>query len=71
MKFVKLSIFALTLGLFITSCGNSESNNEAATTDSAAMAPAPEATPAPEAAAPAADTAAAPAADTTKAMENK
>ena len=68
MKFVKLSIVALTLGLFITSCGNSE-NKDAATTDSTTMeaAPAPEATPAP---APA-DTTAAPAADTTKAMENK
>ncbi|OJW79088.1 MAG: hypothetical protein BGO69_00350 [Bacteroidetes bacterium 46-16] len=69
MKFVKLSIFALTLGLFITSCGNSE-NQEAATEDSAAMAPAPAPEAAPEAA-PMADTTAAPAADTTKAMENK
>ena len=25
MKFVKLSIFALTMGLFVASCGNSES----------------------------------------------
>ncbi len=70
MKFVKLSIFALTMGLFIASCGNGE-NKEAATTDSAAMAPA---APAPEpapAAAPAPDTthpAAAPA-DTAKKME--
>lgn len=62
MKFVKLSIFALTMGLFIASCGNSE-NKEAATTDStAAAAPAP--APAPEAA-----PAAAPAADTAKKMD--
>jgi len=39
MKFVKLSIFALTMGLFIASCGNS--NSEATEgTDTAAMAPA-------------------------------
>lgn len=67
MKFVKLSIFALTMGLFIASCGNGE-NKEAATTDSTAMAPAPAPEAAP-AAAPADTTAApaaAPAADTAK-----
>jgi hypothetical protein len=63
MKFVKLSIFALTMGLFIASCGNSES--EAPAEDTAAMA-AP-AAPAADTtmAAPAADTTAAPAVDTT------
>ncbi len=66
MKFVKLSIFALTMGLFIASCGgNTES--EAPAEDTAAMAaPAVEPTPAPAAdtatAAPAADSAAATAA---------
>ena len=47
MKFVKFSVFALTMGIFATSCGNG--NGEAAKTDSATMAPAPapEAVPAP------------------------
>jgi len=36
MKFVKLSIFALSLGLFVASCGNSEST-ETPAVDSAAM----------------------------------
>lgn len=36
MKFVKLSIFALSLGLFVASCGNSESS-ETPAVDSAAM----------------------------------
>lgn len=67
MKFIKLSIFALTMGLFVASCGNGENTTE--TTDSTvtetpvAETPAPEATPAPAdtmTAAPA-DTAAAPA----------
>ncbi len=41
MKFVKLSIFALTMGLFIASCGNGEGNKEADTTATApAVAPA-------------------------------
>ncbi len=31
MKFIKLSVFALTMGLFIASCGNGESTTE--TTD--------------------------------------
>ena len=64
MKFVKLSIFALTMGLFIASCGNSES--EAPAEDTTMAAPA-EAAPAADTAmaAPAADTAAA-AADTAK-----
>ena len=72
MKFVKLSIFALTMGLFIASCGNGE-NKEAAKTDTAATAPAPEATPAAAPAATPADTttaaAATPAADTAKKAE--
>ena len=58
MKFVKLSLFALTLGLFATSCG--EGSGEAAKTDTVA-APAP--APAPEAAP-------APAVDTTKKMDS-
>jgi len=70
MKFVKLSIFALTMGLFIASCGNSESTENATTDSTAAAAPAPAPEPAP-AAAPAADTTHAPAADTAKKMEEK
>ena len=35
MKFVKFSIFALTMGLFVASCGNSETTEET-TTDSTA-----------------------------------
>lgn len=31
MKFIKLSVFALTMGLFIASCGNGENTTE--TTD--------------------------------------
>jgi hypothetical protein len=54
MKFVKLSIVAMAMGLFVASCGNNE-NAENKTEDSTAMAPAPEATPAPAPAA--ADTA--------------
>lgn len=63
MKFVKLSIFALTMGLFIASCGNNEA--EAPAEDTAAAAPvaepAPAAAPVDSAAAatPATDTAAA------------
>lgn len=45
MKFVKFSIFALTMGLFVASCGNS-SSEETTTTDTAMAAPAP-AAPAP------------------------
>ncbi len=58
MKFVKLSIFALTMGLFVASCGNSES--EAPAEDTTMAAPV-EAAPAPV------DTVAAPAVDTTTA----
>jgi hypothetical protein len=58
MKFVKLSVLALSMGLFVASCGNSssEATEAPATTETA---PAAEATPAPEAApaAPAADSA--------------
>jgi len=65
MKLVKLSVFALTLGLFVASCGSG--SGEAANTDTMA-APAPEAAPeAAPATPPPADTAAAPAADTTAA----
>ncbi|HYD20176.1 MAG TPA: hypothetical protein VEB40_01775 [Flavipsychrobacter sp.] len=67
MKFVKLSIFALTMGLFIASCGNSEST-EGTTTDSvvteapaADMEPAPAPAPADTMTAAPADSAAAPA----------
>ena len=42
MKFVKLSIFALTMGLFIASCGNNEAEAPAEDT-AAAAAPAAEA----------------------------
>jgi multisubunit Na+/H+ antiporter MnhC subunit len=50
MKFVKLSIVALSLGLFVTSCGSSETKTETpatteATTTEAVAAPAPAATP--------------------------
>lgn len=58
MKFVKLSVLALSMGLFVASCGNG--SGEAAKTDTAAKA-----AEAPKAAEPA--PAAAPAADTTKA----
>jgi hypothetical protein len=47
MKLVKLSVFALTLGIFATSCGGG--NAETPKTDSAAMAPAPAPAPAPAA----------------------
>ena len=63
MKFVKLSVLTLTLGLFVASCGNggaaADADKKAA--DSAAAATA--------AAAPVAAPAAAPAADTTKKMD--
>lgn len=39
MKFVKFGILALTLGLFVASCGNNESTEETTTTDTATMAP--------------------------------
>jgi len=55
MKLVKLSVLALTMGLFVASCGN-KTEEETTTTDSTTM----------EAPAPApVDTMAAPAADTT------
>ncbi len=76
MKLVKLSVFALTMGLFLASCGNGGEAAKTAT-DSAAAAPAP----APEApkpvdtmnagAAKPADAAAAPAADAAKPAEGK
>lgn len=67
MKFVKLSIFALTMGLFIASCGgNTES--EAPAEDTTTAAPAAPAVDSAAMAAPATtdSAAAAPAADTTK-----
>lgn len=68
MKFVKLSIFALTMGLFIASCGgNTEEATENADTMAApaveaAPAPAPATTDSAATATPATDTAAAAAA---------
>jgi len=44
MKFVKFGIFALSLGLFVASCGESTTSEETTATDSATLAPAPEAT---------------------------
>lgn len=46
MKFVKLSIFALSLGLFVASCGESKTEETPATDSTATemAAPAPEAT---------------------------
>ncbi len=64
MKFAKLSIVALSLGLFIASCGNSEST-EGAATDTTVVAP--EATAPVEAAPVTTDTVVAPVADTTAA----
>jgi outer membrane murein-binding lipoprotein Lpp len=71
MKFAKLSIFALAMGLFVASCGNSETKTEETKTDSTAVttpAAAPVDTTAVAPTAPAADSnaAAAPTADTTK-----
>lgn len=61
MKFVKLGIFTLALGMFIASCGNSEeaATEEPATEETTEMAPAAEEAPVAE---PVADTTAAPAA---------
>ncbi len=65
MKFVKLSMLALTMSLFVVSCGGGEGEKPAADTVAAAPAtPAAEPTPAP--AAPA-DSTAKPATDTAKA----
>jgi|GEM_PF-948809 Predicted solute binding protein len=60
MKFVKLSIFALTMGLFVASCGGNTETTTETTTDSTTVVT-PEPAPAPV------DTTAAPAADTTTA----
>jgi len=57
MKFVKFATFALALGMFAASCG--ETKTEETPADTAAMAPAVDTT-----AAPAVDTTAAPAVDT-------
>ena len=47
MKLVKLSVFALTMGLFVASCGNSETPAETpAATVTPAETPAAEPTPA-------------------------
>ena len=63
MKLVKLSMLALTMSLFVVSCGGGEGEKPAA--DTVAATPAAEPTPAP---APApADTTAKPATDTAKA----
>lgn len=45
MKFVKLSIFALTMGLFVASCGNSETTEETVTDSTEMVAPEMEAAP--------------------------
>jgi len=46
MKFVKLSIFALSMGLFVASCGDNTTTDETTTTDSTIMeAPMPEPAP--------------------------
>ena len=62
MKFVKLSIFALSMGLFVASCGDN-ANNETENTDSTAVM-----TTTPEPMAPAMDTTTAMPADTTHVM---
>lgn len=51
MKFVKFSIFALTMGLFVASCGNSSTENTETTDTTATMAPAPAAPATPDTAA--------------------
>ncbi|MBN9483068.1 MAG: hypothetical protein J0H46_06930 [Bacteroidetes bacterium] len=56
MKLVKLSVLALTMGLFVASCGN-KTEETTTTTDSTTMeAPAPAPAPVDTMAAPAADT---------------
>ena len=47
MKLVKLSVFALTMGLFVASCGNGGDAAKSATDSAAAAATAAPATPAP------------------------
>ena len=46
MKLVKLSVFALTMGLFVASCGNGEAKKEGAVDSTATVQPAPPAQPA-------------------------
>lgn len=71
MKALKLAAFALTLGFFAASCGNS-STETTPPVDSPAVEAQPEAAPAPEAAAPTVDSpAAAPAATTDTAAKAK
>ncbi len=69
MKFVKFGIFALSMSLFIASCGGS-STTDSTKTDSTSTTTAPAAAPAP-AATPAPDTTHPAAMDTTKKMETK
>ncbi len=60
MKFVKLSMFALTMGLFVASCGNSESTESTETpVDTMVAAPTTEAAAALDTAAAMVDSAAA------------
>ena len=62
MKFVKLSIFALSMGLFVASCGDTESTDETTVDSTTMTAPVEATTPAPM------DTTTAAPADTTGAM---
>lgn len=48
MKFVKLGIFTLALGMFIASCGSNEEATEEPATEETEMAPAAEEMPAAE-----------------------
>ena len=52
MKLVKLSVFALTMGLFVASCGNGEAKKEGGADSTATAVPAPPAEPAAPAPAP-------------------
>jgi len=47
MKFVKLSIFALSMGLFVASCGDSANDESTETVDSTTMMAPEPAAPAP------------------------
>lgn len=70
MKFVKLSVLALSMGLFAASCGNSSSESTKTNDTTAVMATTAPATPPPAASPATADTMAKPA-DTTAKMGSK